>query len=118
MPDTIERYVHRVGRTGRAGKTGLAVTFISNDDEETMYELKIEIEKSPLSKMNPELARHEAARQKVTKEMKVRILPVLSVSIAYERSGNEMSREERNDRRVEQLGNLASSPDHSGVFCV
>ncbi len=71
MADTIERYVHRIGRTGRAGKTGLAITFLTNDDEETLFELKNEIDKSPISSMNPELARHEGARQKVTKEMKV-----------------------------------------------
>ena len=70
MADTIEKYVHRIGRTGRAGKTGLAITFLSNDDEEVLFELKQEIEKSPMSKVNPELARHEAARQKVTREMK------------------------------------------------
>lgn len=70
MSDTIEKYVHRIGRTGRAGKTGLAITFLDNNDDEVMYDLKQEIAKSPLSTMNPELARHEAARQKVTREMK------------------------------------------------
>jgi ATP-dependent RNA helicase DBP3 len=29
FPLTIEDYVHRIGRTGRAGKTGRAVTFFS-----------------------------------------------------------------------------------------
>jgi ATP-dependent RNA helicase DDX23/PRP28 len=33
--------------------------------------LRVEIEKSKKSKMNPELARHEAAKQKMTREMKV-----------------------------------------------
>ncbi|TXT11093.1 hypothetical protein VHUM_01844 [Vanrija humicola] len=70
MSDTIEKYVHRIGRTGRAGKTGLAITFLDNNDDEVMYDLKQEIAKSPLSTMNPELSRHEAARQKVTREMK------------------------------------------------
>jgi len=74
MADTIERWVHRTGRTGRAGKQGLAITFLSNDDEEVMFDLKKEIEKSPLSTMNPELARHEAAKQRITKEMKVSVL--------------------------------------------
>eukprot|EP01118_Nematostelium_gracile_P010210 TRINITY_DN3498_c0_g1_i6.p1 TRINITY_DN3498_c0_g1~~TRINITY_DN3498_c0_g1_i6.p1 ORF type:complete len:424 (-),score=145.63 TRINITY_DN3498_c0_g1_i6:100-1371(-) len=32
MPTDIEDYVHRIGRTGRAGKTGLATTFISDDN--------------------------------------------------------------------------------------
>ncbi|KAG8861192.1 mRNA splicing protein prp28 [Tulasnella sp. 330] len=70
MANTIEAYVHRIGRTGRAGKTGVAITFLSNDDDEVMYDLKQEISKSPVSKVPPELARHEAAQQKVTREMK------------------------------------------------
>lgn len=40
MSDTIEKYVHRIGRTGRAGKTGVAITFLSNDDDEVMFDLK------------------------------------------------------------------------------
>ncbi|KAG8829952.1 mRNA splicing protein prp28 [Serendipita sp. 399] len=70
MANTIEAYVHRIGRTGRAGKTGVAITFLTNDDDEVMYDLKQEIAKSPISKVPPELARHEAAQQKITREMK------------------------------------------------
>ncbi len=40
MSSTIEKYIHRIGRTGRAGKTGLAITFLGPQDEETMYDLK------------------------------------------------------------------------------
>ena len=29
MPSEIENYVHRIGRTGRCGKTGIATTFIN-----------------------------------------------------------------------------------------
>lgn len=32
FPLDIEEYVHRVGRTGRAGKTGSAITLFSNRD--------------------------------------------------------------------------------------
>lgn len=32
VPNHYEDYVHRVGRTGRAGKKGCAITFISQDD--------------------------------------------------------------------------------------
>lgn len=31
LPDEQERYVHRIGRTGRAGKDGVAITFLSGD---------------------------------------------------------------------------------------
>eukprot|EP00897_Mesotaenium_endlicherianum_P008045 jgi/Mesen1/7269/ME000373S06328 len=34
VPNHYEDYVHRVGRTGRAGRKGLAVTFISAEEEE------------------------------------------------------------------------------------
>ena len=30
LPQTYEDYIHRIGRTGRAGKTGFALTFVSN----------------------------------------------------------------------------------------
>ena len=40
MSNTIEAYIHRIGRTGRAGKQGTSITFLSNDDDEVMYDLK------------------------------------------------------------------------------
>ncbi|XP_053993215.1 uncharacterized protein LOC128884144 isoform X2 [Hylaeus volcanicus] len=36
MPKEIENYVHRIGRTGRCGKTGVATTFINKNQEETI----------------------------------------------------------------------------------
>lgn len=40
FPLTIEDYVHRIGRTGRAGKTGTSVTFfVGNNDKQRAGEL-------------------------------------------------------------------------------
>jgi ATP-dependent RNA helicase DDX41 len=36
MPKEIEDYVHRIGRTGRCGKTGVATSFINRDCQETL----------------------------------------------------------------------------------
>ncbi|XP_022086635.1 probable ATP-dependent RNA helicase DDX41 [Acanthaster planci] len=36
MPEDIENYVHRIGRTGRCGKTGIATTFINKSCEESV----------------------------------------------------------------------------------
>lgn len=36
MPKEIENYVHRIGRTGRCGKTGVATTFINKSVEESV----------------------------------------------------------------------------------
>lgn len=38
-PNHVEDYVHRVGRTGRAGQKGTAVTFISHDEAKYSSEL-------------------------------------------------------------------------------
>ncbi|CAG8570754.1 9021_t:CDS:10 [Ambispora leptoticha] len=41
MPKEIENYVHRIGRTGRSGKTGVATTFINmNCSEQILLDLK------------------------------------------------------------------------------
>ena len=40
MAKTIEDYTHRIGRTGRAGKTGVAVTFLTKEDSALFYDLK------------------------------------------------------------------------------
>ena len=33
MPNEVNQYMHRVGRAGRFGTKGLAISFISTDDE-------------------------------------------------------------------------------------
>merc|ERR1719158_255504 len=41
MPKEIENYVHRIGRTGRCGKTGVATTFINgNVESQVLKDLK------------------------------------------------------------------------------
>lgn len=40
MPDTTESYTHRIGRTGRAAKTGDAFTFITKEDEATVRSIE------------------------------------------------------------------------------
>ncbi|KAK4711480.1 hypothetical protein R3W88_005993 [Solanum pinnatisectum] len=63
MPNNIEAYTHRIGRTGRAGKTGVATTFLTMQDTEVFYDLKQMLTQSN-SPVPPELARHEASKFK------------------------------------------------------
>lgn len=67
MATNIESYTHRVGRTGRAGKSGVAITFLGNEDADVMYDLKQMLMKSSISRVPEELRKHEAAQQKSTK---------------------------------------------------
>ncbi|KAK3329021.1 P-loop containing nucleoside triphosphate hydrolase protein [Apodospora peruviana] len=64
MANNIESYTHRIGRTGRAGKSGVAITFLGPEDNDVLYDLKQIISKSTISKVPDELRRHEAAQSK------------------------------------------------------
>ncbi|GAB2211634.1 hypothetical protein Droror1_Dr00024958 [Drosera rotundifolia] len=63
MPGNIEMYTHRIGRTGRAGKSGVATTFLTLHDSDVFYDLKQMLVQSN-SPVPPELARHEASKFK------------------------------------------------------
>ncbi|KAF2970103.1 hypothetical protein GQX73_g3476 [Xylaria multiplex] len=67
MATSIESYTHRIGRTGRAGKSGVAITFLGNEDGDVLYDLRQMLSKSSISKVPEDLRRHEAAQQKPNK---------------------------------------------------
>merc|ERR1712039_627184 len=45
-PKNAEDYVHRIGRTGRAGKKGTSVTFLTHDDARLAGDIKIIMQRS------------------------------------------------------------------------
>jgi len=49
LPKDIEAYIHRIGRTGRAGQTGRAFTFIRREELNQLKKIRRMV-KSPLSK--------------------------------------------------------------------
>ena len=59
VPFNAEDYVHRIGRTGRAGASGLAVTLVSRGDERLMAEIeklirrKLEVEALEIDDYRP-----------------------------------------------------------------
>lgn len=56
LPDTHEAYVHRSGRTGRAGKNGLSMTIIQEEEvkEIAEFEAELGIKFHPVKKANAE----------------------------------------------------------------
>lgn len=63
MPKSIEDYTHRIGRTGRAGESGLATSFITNEDTDIMYDLKAMLQNTGNVVPN-ELAKHPSSQHK------------------------------------------------------
>ncbi len=41
IPESPENYIHRIGRTGRADKNGLAITFVSKKDEAALLAIQV-----------------------------------------------------------------------------
>jgi len=54
MASNIERYTHRIGRTGRAGLTGTAITFLTTEDKDVYESLEAYL-KSTKSHISREL---------------------------------------------------------------
>ena len=40
MPDEPEKYMHRIGRTGRAQKKGIAISFITEKENENREKIE------------------------------------------------------------------------------
>ncbi len=51
MPDVAETYVHRIGRTGRAGKDGQAITFCAKEDRQMLKDIE-KLIGSKINKLN------------------------------------------------------------------
>lgn len=43
FPRTAESYLHRIGRSGRYGHLGLAVSFITQSDRDSLYHVESEL---------------------------------------------------------------------------
>lgn len=40
VPEDLESYIHRVGRTGRAGKEGVAITFVNKTEQRVIHHIE------------------------------------------------------------------------------
>ena len=69
MPKDIESYTHRIGRTGRAGRKGIATTFVTGEGVESrgvLFDLCAML-RNCKQQVPPELARHPAAQDAETR---------------------------------------------------
>ena len=68
MPRFAEDYIHRIGRTGRANKKGLALSFVSPTDREHLRKIErftgLKIETKVIPGMEPTKRASEHAEKK------------------------------------------------------
>jgi ATP-dependent RNA helicase RhlE len=63
LPMEPEAYVHRIGRTGRAGATGVAVSFCAGDERGLLKDIERLLGKAIAVKPTPELPKLEEPRE-------------------------------------------------------
>jgi ATP-dependent RNA helicase DDX23/PRP28 len=82
-PQKIQPYCHRIGRTGRAGKFGVATTFLTEGDTDIMYDLKNYLE-STGTNVPAQLAHHPAAQAPVgARDEKGKLLGTKKDTVQY-----------------------------------
>ena len=72
LPDDAEVYIHRIGRTGRAGKTGVAITLLAPREKRRLREVEA-LTKQPVTKMEvPTVAEiHRHRENEVVEKLKI-----------------------------------------------
>ncbi|MDP4083295.1 MAG: DEAD/DEAH box helicase [Bacillota bacterium] len=72
IPQDAESYIHRIGRTGRAGNTGLAITLYSGKDRQALEKIEKDLDLT-IKKENSEKVNSEKAGRPENKSEKKKI---------------------------------------------
>ena len=67
VPEDLESYVHRIGRTGRAGKEGVAITFISKSEQRVIQHIE--------RKFNVHIAPIDVPSTKLVMDARLSLMP-------------------------------------------
>lgn len=70
LPETPEQYIHRIGRTGRADKDGIAISMVSPKEEEEFLEIEMLMQKEVDVIAIPSEVKIEEKRLEFEKEFK------------------------------------------------
>ncbi|MFW2491558.1 DEAD/DEAH box helicase [Clostridium chromiireducens] len=72
IPEDKESYVHRIGRTGRAGKMGRAITFVTKNESKFLNDIHEYIGKEILLKERPSLETVNNLKEEFALKMNIR----------------------------------------------
>lgn len=73
MPQDVDSYVHRIGRTGRAGMSGLAATFVTPREIEHLHQIERATRRKIEKRALPSLSEARVGVQRVAMEQLVKV---------------------------------------------
>jgi len=74
MPQDIDSYVHRIGRTGRAGKEGIASTFVTPREVEHLHQVERVTKRRIQKHQMPSMAEAMEGKQRLAMEQLVEVV--------------------------------------------
>lgn len=129
LPDDAEVYVHRIGRTGRAGKTGVAITLLAPREKRRLREVEA-LTKQPIKKMElPTMGDiHRQREAEVVEKLKIwlgrgRFKRELEMVQGLIEAGHDplniaaaavkIARADEKQRPIAEIGEVKSSPERN-----
>jgi len=117
IPNVAEQYVHRIGRTARAGRSGLATSYVSPDEKAYLKDiqklLKMTIPVEPLPENFIGLQAELKKRKSLPLKPKPEATPRNPKSAASRRGMNKKQKNERKDRKAKFTQKQQWSPEKS-----
>jgi len=96
MPDQAEDYIHRIGRTGRADKSGVAITFVNKEEETYLKAAEELMQKEVDRRAFPEEV--EVSEELVPEEMPNLRVPNVRVKLATKEAGAFHQKKKKNTK--------------------
>ena len=100
IPEIPEQYIHRIGRTGRANKNGIAISFFTPKEEEKLLEIELFMDKEISRKAFPENV--EISLIKIPSEKEV--IKMKNPNVIKETKGGEAFHEKKEKNKKINMG--------------
>ncbi|MFL6759856.1 DEAD/DEAH box helicase [Sphingomonas sp.] len=113
LPDVPEQYVHRIGRTARAGADGIAIAFCSPDERGNLRDIeRTTRQRIPVAPLPADFAASAEALKRLKPAVAVRPQPAHRVSTKAHRRSEGQQRENRNGAQQRHPQRSDGHPAH------
>ena len=113
LPDVPEQYVHRIGRTARAGADGIAVAFCSHEERGNLRDIeRTTRQKIAVTPLPAGFAQSAEALKRLKPAVPAKTQPAHRVSTKAHRRSDGQQRQDRNDRQQRHPQRADGHPAH------
>ncbi|WP_234396854.1 DEAD/DEAH box helicase [Bacillus massiliglaciei] len=115
IPQDPESYVHRIGRTGRAGKHGVAITFVNPRERGQLHAVEHTTKKRMTRMQKPTLTEALEGQQKAVTEKITATIENDDLSLYLEQADELLQKHGASNLVAAMLKNLTKEPDQTPV---